>query len=111
VAANPFFDSFNAALPAMEAQFTENWIYNGNTYPAIAVDVIEGFTEQMKGGVIDTSGVKMWVRLEVFLASGVQEDQLINVRGRDFLLFSVSDAGDDAREFDCRSPQIDVWAT
>lgn len=111
MAANPFFDAFNAVLPDMEAQFTENWIFNGVTYPAIAVDVIEGFTETMKGGQIDTSGVKMWVRLSVFQSSGVQEDQTINVRGRDFLLYSISDSGDDSKEFDCRSPQIGVWAS
>lgn len=83
----------------------------GVTYPAIAVDIIDGFIEVMKGGQIDTSAVKMWVRNEVIEESELVEDNVITIRGRDFLVYSIADAGDACKELDCRTPQLDVWRT
>lgn len=106
---SPFLDSFNAALPDMEAQFTEDFIFKGVTYPAIAIDRESDSSRQMKGGELDISTVSLYVRLEVFEEAGCKEGDVVNMRGKDFAILSIESDGDDSRELTCGPVQIDVW--
>jgi hypothetical protein len=107
--ASPFLDSFNAALPALEASFTEDWSFNGITYPAIEIDHEVDSSEQMKGGELDIGNVTIHVRLEVFTQSSVQEGDIISARGKEFAILSVDSDGDAAKALVCGSAQIGVW--
>lgn len=104
-----FFDTFNAVLPDMEDQFGESWIFNGVTYPAIAIDHESDTTKVMKGGSFQDVTTTIYVRLDVFTASGVSMDDTITARGQDFAILAIEQEGDDCRNLVCGSPQIDVW--
>jgi hypothetical protein len=106
---SPFLDSFNAALPDLEAQFTEDWIFKGVTYPAIAIDREVDASRQMKGGEFDESTISIYVRLAVFLQAGCNEGDIVSARGKDFAILSIDNDGDDSRELVCGPAQIDVW--
>jgi hypothetical protein len=107
--ATEFFDSFNAVLPEMEAAFTEDWIFNDVTYPAIAIDHEADSTRVMKGGVYQDVNTTIYVRKAVFDSSGVSQDDIITARGQDFTVLVIEQEGDDCRTLICGSPQIDVW--
>lgn len=107
--AGSFFASFNATLPDLEASFTEDWIFNGVTYPAIAINDLHDSTIMMKGGGYDESMVSLFVRLEIFIQSGVKEDDVITVRGKDMAVQTVESQGDACKELTCGPLQIDVW--
>jgi hypothetical protein len=107
--AGSFFDSFNAALPALEASFSEDWSVNGATYPAIAINDLHDSTIQMKGGQYDESTISIFVRLEVFNQSGVKEGDVVMARGKEFAVHSIESQGDASRELTCAPAQIDVW--
>jgi hypothetical protein len=106
---SPFLDAFNAVLPDLEAQFTEDWIFKGVTYPAIAIDRESDSSRQMKGGELDISTVTLYVRLEVFIQAGCKEGDIITVRGKDFSVLTIDNDGDAAKEMVCGPVQIDVW--
>jgi hypothetical protein len=107
--AGAFFDSFNAALIDLEASFTEPWIYNGTTYPAIAINDLHDSTIRMTGGDYDESTVTIFVRLEIFNQSGVFEGSEISARGKNLLVHSIESQGDACKELTCGPAQIDVW--
>jgi hypothetical protein len=107
--ASPFLDAFNAVLPDFEAQFTEDWIFKGVTYPAIAIDREIDSSREMKGGNYDAATIALYVRLSVFQTAGVKEGDTITARGKEFAILSIENDGDDARELVCGSVQIDVW--
>jgi hypothetical protein len=107
--ASPFLDSFNSALPDLEASFTEDWSFQGTTYPAIAIDHEVDSSKQMKGGEIDLGDVTIFVRMEVFLSAGLQEGDIVTARGRDFAVMAIDKDGDAAVALVCGSAQIDVW--
>src|SRR6185436_20085103 len=107
--ATEFFDAFNGALPSMEAAFTEDWIFKGVTYPAIAIDHESDSTRDMKGGVYQDVNTTIYVRKEVFDLSAVAQDDIITARGQDFTVLTIEQEGDDCRTLICSSPQIDVW--
>jgi hypothetical protein len=106
---SPFLDSFNSALPDLEAQFTEDWSFNGTTYPAIAIDHQTDSSRQMRGGTMDVDTITIHVRLEIFNSSGVDEGDILTARGIDFAVISIDSDGDDARALICGPVQIDVW--
>ena len=106
---SPFLDAFNAVLPDLETQFTEDWSYNGVTYPAIAIDREVDSSRQMRGGELDASTITIYIRLEVFQQSGVKEGATVTARGKDFSILSVDNDGDAAKELVCGPVQIDVW--
>jgi hypothetical protein len=107
--ASPFLDAFNAVLPDMEAQFTEDWIFNGVTYPAIAIDHEVDSSKQMKGGELDQSTITIHIRLEVFQQAGCKEGSTVTARGKDFAIISVDNDGEAAKELVCGPVQLDVW--
>ena len=104
-----FFDNFNSALLEMEAEFGETWIYNGVSYPAIAIDHEADTTKVMKGGSYQDVNTTIYVRKSVFESSGVKQDYTITARGQDFSILAIEQEGDDCRTLICGSPQIDVW--
>lgn len=104
-----FFDTFNAVLPDMESEFGESWIFNGTTYPAIAIDHETDTTKVMKGGTFEDVTTTIYVRLAVFNSSGVKQDDIITARGQDFSVLAIEQEGDDCRTLICGSPQVDVW--
>ncbi len=106
---SPFLDAFNAVLPDMEAQFTEDWKFKGVTYPAIEIDRESDSSKQMRGGELDASTITIYVRLEVFQQSGVKEGATVTARGKDFSILSIENDGDAAMELICGPVQIDVW--
>ena len=107
--AGEFFTSFNAVLPSMEAMFGEEWIHDGITYPAIAIDHETDSTKVMKGGSYQDVTTTIYVRKSVFLASGVKQDDNITARGQDFCVLQFDHDGDDSVTMLCASPQVDVW--
>jgi hypothetical protein len=107
--ASPFLEAFNAVLPDLEAQFTEDWSFKGVIYPAIAIDRESDSSKQMKGGELDVSTVTLYVRLEVFESAGCKEGDTITTRGKDFAILSVDNDGDAAKEIVCGPVQLDVW--
>jgi hypothetical protein len=110
VAANDFLDSFNWALSDLQASFGEPWIGpDGNTYTAIAVDHGSFTEKRMKGGKFQDVTVTVYVPLADFLASGVADGAIINVRGQDHAILTIEQDGDDSRTLVCGSPQIDVF--
>jgi len=104
-----FFDTFNAALPDFEAVFGENWIRNGVTYPAIAIDHESQSDKTIKGGEFQDVTTTIYVRLAVFNSSGVETGDTVTARGQDFAVVTIEQEGDDCRVLVCGSPQIDVW--
>lgn len=106
---SPFLESFNVVLPDMEAQFTEEWIFKGVTYPAIAIDRESDSSKQMKGGEFDVSTISIYVRLEIFEQAGCKEGDTVNARNKDFSILSIESDGDAAVELTCGPVQIDVW--
>jgi len=108
--ASPFLAAFNAALPDLEASFTEDWVFKGVTYPAIAIDHESDTSKQMKGGEYEDVTTIIHVRLAVFLQSKVSSGDIVTSRGQDFAVVTIEQDGDDARAIVCGSPQIDVWA-
>jgi hypothetical protein len=107
--AGTFFDSFNAALVDLEASFSEDWILKGVTYPAIAVNDLHDSTIRMTGGGLDESTVTVFVRDAVVQQSGVKEDDIIFVRGKELCVLSIESQGDACKELTCGPAQIDVW--
>lgn len=107
--ATMFFDAWNSTLPTFEAMFGENWIFNGVSYPAMAIDVQTSRTIVMKGGELEETSVTIFVRNEVFTSSGLTEDQTITVRGTDFTVLELHKEGDDCTTMICGPAQIDVW--
>lgn len=107
--AGSFFDSFNAALPDLEASFSEDWSFRGVTYPSIAINDLHDETQRMTGGDYDMSTVTIFVRLEVFQQSGVLEGSVIRARDKDMLVHSIESQGDACKELTCGPAQIDVW--
>jgi hypothetical protein len=108
--AGSFFDSFNTALVDLEASFSEDWILNGVTYPAIAINDLADMTIQMKGGGYDTSEVTIFVRLEIFTQSGVKEGDIVTARGKELAVHTIGSQGDACRELTCGPAQIDVFS-
>lgn len=104
-----FFDSFNAALPDLEASFQEYWTFNGNTYPAIAVDQSSINMKVMRGGQYVDANTHLFVREGVFLNSGVKEGSTISVRSQLFTVNTINRDGDDSRTLILSSPQLDIW--
>lgn len=107
--ATEFFDVWNATLPAFEAMFTEDWIYNGNTYPAISIDRGVKLTKVMKGGEFQDVSVTIYVRSDVFASSGVVQDATITARGQDFAILELQYEGDECVIMVCGPAQVDVW--
>lgn len=104
-----FFDAFNAALPDMEANFQEDWVFNGNTYPAIAIDHEVVSSKVMMGGKHIEATTQVFVREAVFISSGVQKGSTITARSQNYTILSIERDGDDSRTLILGSPQIDVW--
>lgn len=104
-----FFDTFNATLPDMEAEFGESWFFEGTEYPAIAIDHEADTTKVMRGGSFQDVTTTIYVRKSVFDSSGVEQDDTITARGQDFTVIAIEQEGDDCRTLICGSPQIDVW--
>lgn len=104
-----FFDTFNAALPAMEAEFGENWIFKGRTYPAISIDHESDSSRAMKGGEFLDSNTTIYVRKAIFLSSQIKEGDSITARGQEFAVLAIEQDGDDSRGLVCGPSQIDVW--
>lgn len=111
VVAGLFIDSFNAALPDLEASFGEEWSFKGTTYPAIAIDKSTDSNITMKGGEFDQSATLIYVRLAVFEEAGCKEGDIIGARGKEFAIHSINSDGDDSRELVCGPAQIDIWET
>lgn len=107
--ASEFFDAWNATLPAFEAMFGEEFIFNGTGYPAIAIDTQTSQTQTMKGGTIEQVAVTVYVRTEIFNSSGVGHDQTITIRGTDFAVLEIHKEGDECVTMVCGPTQIDVW--
>jgi hypothetical protein len=107
--AGSFFASFNAALPALEASFSEDWSFKDTVYPAIAIDHEVDSAKMMKGGEFDDATVTIHIRLEVFLLAGCLEGDIVTARGKEFAILSIESDGDDARALVCGPAQIDVW--
>ena len=106
---SPFLDSFNAVLPDMEAQFTEDWIFKNVTYPAIAIDRESDSSKQMKGGEFDVATTSIYVRLEIFEQAGCKEGDIVTARGKEFAILSIESEGDASRELVCGPVQLDIW--
>jgi len=104
-----FFDSFNATLPDLEASFSEDWIFKGVTYPAIAVNDLHDATIRMTGGEFDESTVAIYVRDAIIQQSGVKEGSVLTARGEELLVHSIESQGDACKELTCGPAQIDVW--
>jgi hypothetical protein len=107
--AGTFFDSFNSALVDLEASFSEDWSFNGTTYPAIAINELHDSTVRMTGGEYDESKLTIFVRDAIIQQSGVQEDSVIIARGKTLLVHSIESDGDACKELTCGPTQIDVW--
>jgi hypothetical protein len=107
--AGSFFDSFNATLVDLEASFSEDWIFKGVTYPAIAINDLHDSTIRMTGGDYDESTVTIFVRDAIVAQSGVKEDDIITARGKELLVHSIESQGDACKELTCGPAQIDVW--
>lgn len=104
-----FFDTFNATLPDFETAFGENWILDGVTWPAIAIDHESETQKTIKGGGYEDVTTTIYVRLQVFQDSKVQTGSIVNARGQDFSVLTIEQEGDDCRALVCGSPQLDVW--
>jgi hypothetical protein len=104
-----FFDSFNATLIDLEASFSEDWIRDGVTYPAIAINDLVGQTIMMKGGNFQKADVSIFVRDEVITQSGAAEGDIITARGQEFAILQITSQGDACKELTCGPAQIDVW--
>lgn len=104
-----FLDAFNATLPDFETMFGELWVFKGITYPAIAIDQDLNSTRVMKGGSYDEVKTTIYVRTEVFDASGIKQDDTLTARGQDFSILEIQGDGDQCVIVMCGSPQIDVW--
>ena len=104
-----FFDSFNAALPDMESNFTENWTFNGNIYPAIAIDHEVVSSKVMMGGKYIEATTQVFVREEVFQQSGVKKGNTITARSQNYTVLSIEQDGDASRTLVLGSPQLDIW--
>jgi hypothetical protein len=105
-----FFDSFNVALPEMEAAFTEDWTLGNSTYPAISMDRETVTSKAMSGGKFVDAQSMLFVRLDIFLQSGVKKGDIITARGDQFIVKEIDQDGDDARTLLLGPSQIDVWA-
>jgi hypothetical protein len=108
--AGSFFESFNAGLVDLEASFSEDWILNGVTYPAIAINDLEASTIMMKGGQYVQVSVSIFVRDEIFQQSGAKEGDVVIVRGNEMCIFTVTSQGDACKELTCGPAQIDVFS-
>lgn len=108
--ATEFFNAWNATLPAFEAIFGESWKFNNVDYPAIAIDVQTSQTQVMKGGSYDAVSVTIYVRTEIFDSSGIKQDEIVTVRGKDFAVLQLHKEGDECVTMICGPTQIDVWA-
>ena len=104
-----FFTAWNSTLPDFEAEFGEDWTFNGVAYPAIAVDKQVNMTRVMKGGTYEDVTVTVYIRTDIFNSSGVAQDQTVTIRGQDFAVLQIEQEGDECRILICGSPQIDVW--
>jgi hypothetical protein len=107
--ATQFFESFNAALPDLESSFTEDWILDGNIYPAIAIDRLTISEKTIKGGSMLQTAVTIFIREDVFQDSKVELGDMVSTRGQDFAVVSIDQDGDDSRAIGCEPVQIDVW--
>jgi hypothetical protein len=107
--AGSFFESFNAALVDLEASFSEDWIIDGVTYPAIAINDLVEQTVMMKGGNFVDVSVSIFVRDEIIASSGVSEGDVITARGQELAVLKIGSQGDACKELTCGPAQIDVW--
>lgn len=104
-----FFDSLNAALPEMESNFTEDWILNNSSYPAIAIDKLAVGSKVMRGGNLIDANTVIFIRLDIFNGSQVKKGNKITVRGTDLTVLEIDSDGDDSRSLICGPAQIDIW--
>jgi hypothetical protein len=93
----------------MEANFQEYWTFNGNTYPAIAIDHEVVSSKVMMGGQYIEASTQVFVREEVFVSSGVQKGNTITARSQNFTVLSTEQEGDASRILVLGSPQLDIW--
>ena len=105
-----FFDSFNGSLPEMESEFGEDWVLNGSTFPAIAIDKLSVGSKVMHGGQLVDANVAIFVRFDIFNGSGVKKGDVVTAREQDVIVLQVESDGDDSRTLIC-GPSIDVWGT
>lgn len=97
-----FFDEFNAVIPDMEAEFGENWSYNGSTFPAIAIEDLKlSRIVGAPGGPLAQATVSLQVRQAVFDSSGIDRGKIINVRGTDVRIMATANDGDAAVSVIC----------
>lgn len=104
-----FFDEFNTALPEFEANFKEYWTFNGNVFPAIAIDHEAVSSKVMMGGQYIDATTQVFVREDVFISSGVKKGNTISARSQNYTVLSIDRDGDDSRTLILGSPQLDIW--
>jgi hypothetical protein len=104
-----FFDAWNPTLQDLENSFEEDWVLNGATWPAIAIEALESGTAIIKGGQLLDARTRIMIREDVYQASGVKFGSYIQARGVDMSVLSIDSDGDASRTLICGPKGVGVW--
>ncbi len=107
MAAGYAFDEINNVLPEMAAAFTEDWILDSMTWPAISIEKLAVGSKVMKGGQLIDANTVIFVSEDIFQSSAVKKGNLITARGTELAVLEIDQDGDASRSLVCGPAQID----
>jgi hypothetical protein len=104
-----FLDEFNSVLPEFEANFREDWTFNGDTFPAIAIESLElTRAAGAAGGPLRGATVSLHVRGDVYRDSGIARGNVLTARAERVRVLTIINDGDDAYSLVCGPTKVAI---